>query len=176
MSMIPTATQAAGQNNNTGGASSFNQPWGGSGMSTGNAGKILDPVGISGNGGMNKGAAESFLDPLGIDSGSYGLNLFGHRGQADPNGGVPTTLPNFGINPQFYDPNSFKPASTGGGYWNAMAQKMAGPTYNPTLMGGNTPSPMLPMMKKPGAPIKGGGVGSAQPNIQALLAKFGGLR
>lgn len=82
--------------------------------------------------------------------------------------GVPSSLPNLGITPKYYNPNSFTPASTAGGPWNAMAQQLAGPMYKPTLMPSSTP-----MMKRPD-PSKGGGF--AAPGIAALLAHFKGMQ
>lgn len=124
---------------------------------------------------MDKGAAEAFFDPAGIDSSSYGLNLFGHRQAADPNGGIPSVLPNLGITPKYYDPNSFTAPSKAGGQWNAMAQRLAGPMYKPTLMSGQPGSAPM-MVRNPGGnsgPVHGQ---MAQPSIAALLARFGGMR
>lgn len=130
---IPMATQAAGQNNNVGGASAINQPWGGSGMDMNSMGRILDPIGISGNGGMNKSAAEAFLDPAGIDSGSYGLNLFGKR--PDPNAGANAAFPNLGaasMIPQMPG-GAFQSIHNGAGPYNNMAaQGAGGQTFNPS--------------------------------------------
>ena len=50
------------------------------------------------------------------------------------NGLPPGMLPNLGINPQFYDPNSFSAPQLTGGSYNRMAQRLAGPVYNPVLL------------------------------------------
>lgn len=166
--MIPAATQAAGQNNNTGGASAINQPWGGSGMDMNSMGRILDPVGISGNGGMNKSAAEAFLDPAGIDSGSYGLNLFGKR--PDPNAGANAAFPNLGaasMIPQMPG-GSFQQLHNGAGTYNNMAaQGAGGQTFNPSLHSMNAPTNPQTM---PGGPKPSqGGMGTFSPMMAHQL-------
>lgn len=132
LSSIPMATQAAGANNNTGGIGALSSPWGGSGMSLGYAQNILDPLGIGGGGGMNKGAAEAFFDPAGIDSGSYGLNIFGQRGNNQGANGI-TTLPNLGAQSMIptMPGGSFGAANFGSGPFNAMANQSAGQIFTP---------------------------------------------
>lgn len=136
MSSIPMATQAAGANNNVGGIGALSSPWGGSGMDLNYASRILDPFGISGNGGMNKGAAEAFFDPAGLDSGAYGLNLFGQRGnQNGQNASGITTLPNLGAQSMVptMPGGSFGASNFGGGPFNAMANQSAGQIFTPNV-------------------------------------------
>lgn len=160
-SMLPMATQAAGQNNTQGGKGALSSPWGGSGMDLQRGMGILDPLNISGQGGMSKGSLQAFLDPAGIDSGSYGLNLFGKR--PDPNsmmnGGVPSVLPNLGINAQ--SPHGgFMPVQQGGGLYNQMAANSAGRLFNPSL---GQPSPSMGVKGSPGAPGAKGNVPTGHP-------------
>lgn len=76
---------------------------------------------------------------------------------------APSQLPNLGINAKFYGGN-FVPQG-GGGYWNNMAGKLAGPRYVPMAAknpGGN------PGAVHPNA--------TGQTNIAAILARLGGMR
>lgn len=181
MQEIPMATQAAGQNNNVGGASAINQPWGGSGMDMNSMGRILDPLGISGNGGMNKSAAEAFLDPAGIDSGSYGLNLFGKR--PDPNAGANAAFPNLGaasMIPQAPG-GAFQHIHNGAGVYNNMAATGAGGlAFNPSANAGGpkpsqgSPIGISPQMKHPVAPVNAPR-NMGQPDIQNIMARYGNM-
>lgn len=128
-----------------------------------------------------KGGIEGLLakvpDPLGISNGGGGMDPLNLMGSPTPPPGVPNSLTNSAgpggsaINPQFFNPSSFGGnAKLGPGQYNAMASKMAGPQYRPTLM------PQKPVMQAPGTPINqsssGGGIGGLN-KTQSLLALLG---
>jgi hypothetical protein len=138
---------------------------------------VYDPVNVFGKSGSSP--LDNILDP----GGWWGINKEGAMGQPDLSGAAgPSSLPNLGISPQYYDPNSFVKRPGGGGIYNNMAAQLAGPMYDPRL---------LPMAKKgtgTQGPVRGplnaggngggtvgygGGVGGSYPSLAALLQGMG---
>lgn len=129
-SLIPTAI-GLGESNaqRYGGNSGF-----GTGQSFINA---LDPLNLSGK--ASSSVLGNVVDPgnvMGLNMGMATNPRLG-GGAASPGGaaGVPSVLPNLGINPRIYNPNSFVNPATGGGLWNQQAQQLAGSVYSPTAIG-----------------------------------------
>lgn len=101
------------------------------------------------------------------------LHLF--PGTAPPNPGAPSALTNSAgpngssINAKFFNPNSFGGyANLGPGQFNAMASRMAGPQYKPTLM------PQAPQQNAPAPQMPGGAGSSSGTSNKTLLAMLGG--
>ena len=166
--------------------------------------------GMMGTGGMNPGATATSGDGFGMGAGSY---LSSPGGPAFGQGSPPTTpfgiLPGYGPNAsasggygQFqnfipspnYNPGGGVSPSPIGGYWNQMAQAMAGPMFGPTgssvtLGAPNPQSPASPSQyTKPGAQgansslapyypqfaQNGGGIGPAKGSGGTPMAAPGG--
>lgn len=128
-SLIPTAV-GIGQSNaqRYGGNSGF-----GTGQSFINA---LDPLNLSGK--ASSSVLGNIVDPgnvMGLNMG-MATNPRLSGGAASPGGaaGMPSVLPNLGINPQLYNPTTFVNPTLGGGSWNQQAQQLAGPVYSPMVM------------------------------------------
>lgn len=128
-SLIPTAI-GIGESNaqRYGGNSGF-----GTGQSFINA---LDPLNLSGK--ASSSVLGNLVDPgnvMGLNMGMATNPRLG--GGATPSAGasgVPGVLPNLGLNPRLYDPNSFVNPAAGNGPWNQQAQQLAGPVYAPLPM------------------------------------------
>lgn len=136
-SLIPTAV-GIGESNaqRYGGNSGF-----GTGQSFINA---LDPLNLSGK--ASSSVLGNVLDPgnvMGLNMGMATNPRLGGGTSLNGAAGVPGALPNLGINPRPYNPNSFVNPVLSGGPWNQQAQQLAGPVYSPKLMGPmRAPSPV----------------------------------
>lgn len=126
-SLIPTAI-GIGESNaqRYGGNSGF-----GTGQSFINA---LDPLNLSGK--ASSSVLGNLVDPgnvMGLNMGMATNPRLG-GGPAAGASGAPGVLPNLGITPRLYDPNSFVNPAAANGPWNQQAQQLAGPVYSPLPM------------------------------------------
>lgn len=156
-SLIPMAV-GIGQSNaqRYGGNSGF-----GTGQSFINA---LDPLNLSGK--ASSSVLGNVVDPgnvMGLNMGmATNPRLGGGVASSGGAAGVPSVLPNLGLNPRLYSPNSFVNPVLSGGSWNQQAQQLAGPVYSPTVMGS--------VVAPPGA----AGTGSPSQMPVGLWTRLGG--
>ena len=140
----------------------------------------------AGNQGVDYGGVSGLLskmDPLGnkiTEVGGDPLNIYGHNnnpnallfpsGNPNGTGGAPSVLPNLG--PQSLIPQAprggFMPVQTGGGFFNAEANRGAGQLFDPAMI--RRPPP--PHMQTPSSMM----TSQLSPQMAALIQRFLGPR